>query len=125
MIRDTSREAYNKIKAEGLLSKRRWQVYDALTQYGPCTANELHARMGRTISAANVQSNLHPRLGELRDRGVVAELPKTHCTITGNQVHGWKVLSDKLPIEPKKIGRYKCPTCKGAGFLEEKQMRLL
>lgn len=41
MARDTSREAYNKIKEMGLLSQRRWEVYDILYSHGPMTGGEI------------------------------------------------------------------------------------
>ena len=41
VVRSTSADAYRKIRDEGLLSERRWQVYDALFAHGPCTGMEL------------------------------------------------------------------------------------
>ena len=40
-IRQTSIDCYNKIKAEGLLSKRRLEVYEILFHHGQLTANEI------------------------------------------------------------------------------------
>jgi len=41
LSRDTSIEAYRTIKANGLLSKRRLQVYEYLFNHGPATAKEI------------------------------------------------------------------------------------
>ena len=38
--RQTSIDCYNQIKAEGLLTKRRLQVYEAILRNAPCTSSE-------------------------------------------------------------------------------------
>ena len=40
ITRQTSIDCYNKIKQEGLLSKRRLEVYEAILKNAPCTTNE-------------------------------------------------------------------------------------
>ena len=38
--RQTSIDCYNEIRANGLLSKRRFEVYEALLSSAPCTSSE-------------------------------------------------------------------------------------
>jgi len=77
MIRQTSIDAYRKIEAEGLLSKRRWQVYDILYEFGPMTGGECFAKL---IEKHKFQfptnSNVTTRLGELRGLGCAMEKRK-------------------------------------------------
>lgn len=76
-VRDTSLEVYNRIKEEGVLSKRRLEVYEALFQHGPATSNELFRKMKGSIRVS--QANIQPRLGELVEMGCVAETKKRPC----------------------------------------------
>lgn len=100
--RKTSVEAYREIKTGGLLSKRRFEVYECLFYNGPMTASEisemLPGKKSRTIG-----SNVHARLGELRESGVVYEVKERICSISGKNVIEWDV-TDKLPapIQKKK-----------------------
>lgn len=43
MTRNTSVEAYHKIKEEGLIGKRQMQVYEILFEHGPLTNSEVWA----------------------------------------------------------------------------------
>ena len=96
MVRDTSSSTYYAIEANGLLSKRRFEVYSALFKHGPCTANELFDQMqkGEARNAANITT----RLGELRKQGVAVEIEQRPCKVTGHQANVWDVTS-KLPSD--------------------------
>jgi hypothetical protein len=106
MIRETSIEAYKKIKEDGLLSRRRWQVYDFVFYNGPCTSREAYKKLckGNDINPSSYLS----RFSELRDAGVLSEIGKKFDHETGNTVILWDVTS-KLPIklEPKIKINYK------------------
>lgn len=124
MIRDTSIEAYNKIKRDGLLSERRWQVYDILYEIGPATGGEIFRHMkkkyGPTIPT---NSNVTTRLGELRHFGVAMEIGKRKCTMTGQMVILWDVTS-KLPLKFDKPEKTKCAHCNGTGLITKQQIKL-
>jgi len=100
MIRDTSIEAFNQIKREGLLSKRRLQAYEIVFQNGPLTMNQL-------IKIAEVKYNItnpgsfNTRLSELRNFGVLKEIDEAPCPVTGRKVIWWDVTSEL----PKKISQ--------------------
>lgn len=106
MSRKTSIATYRLITENGLLSKRRSQVWKALYEYGPCTVNELYSSMKQegSISSKNQQANLTPRLLELKEQGCAETLGDRICSITGNEVSVWRT-TDTLPKKlPKSLG---------------------
>jgi len=92
MARKTSIEAYHEIKESGLLSKRRFEVYEALFYYGPMTQVET----GVKLHLEKMHSSISPRFAELRDRGVIEEIGEKYCSVTGMHVILWDV-TDSLP----------------------------
>lgn len=99
-VRDTSIEAYREIKESGLLSEKRFLVYDILFEHGPLTAGQV-VLMGRKLKSVIHTSAFQTRLTELRDLGVVYEVKKDNCPLTGRNVLFWDVTS-KLPTKPEK-----------------------
>ena len=96
MIRQTSIDCYNEIKNNGLLSKRRLEVYEAIFKNAPCTTNE---------ALKDIYSGSHgvgSRTTELRELGVIYEKQTRKCNVTGRVVIEWD-LTDNLPkdIKPK------------------------
>lgn len=100
--RKTSIEAFNKIKQEGLLSKRRFEVYEALYTSAPCTSSEAIRNAKTTFGVFGVSS----RFTELRDLGVIYEKGEKKCTITGRNVIEWD-LTNGLPINFKNNNKTK------------------
>jgi hypothetical protein len=94
-IRQTSIDCYNQIKAEGLLSKRRLEVYEAIYKNAPCSASEI-------FNVRNLKTNQSGRFTELRDLGVIYEKGIKKCRVTGKNVIEWD-LTDNLPINKKVI----------------------
>ncbi len=98
--RQTSIDCFNKIKQEGLLSKRRLEVYEAILKNAPCTTNE---------ALKDLYSGSHgvgSRTTELRDVGVIYEKGEKKCSITGRNVIEWD-LTDRLPVNLKKTNKTK------------------
>lgn len=120
-MRDTSIEAYNRIKDEGLLSERRLQVYEILFENGPLTGNQLIKIAQKQYPMLNTGA-FNTRLSELRNAGVVKELREIICPVTGYNVILWDVTS-RLPIKVEKAIKHKCPTCNGSGYIKEQQLR--
>jgi hypothetical protein len=105
MARETSVEAYNKIKRGGLLSKSRWEVYDVLFNHGPLTAGEVC----KEYFPQRQRDSLRPRFAELRDRGVVKELPARICRATGQTCVVWDVTANlpaEVPAQPTRRERW-------------------
>lgn len=119
MVRQTSLESYTTIKNNGLLSEKRWAVYDVLFQYGPATAMELRQKM----KPGFVDSQVRARLNELRTLGLAEEKKTRICTITGMNVIEWDVTS-RLPIKLDKPKKIKCEHCCGKGYFIEQQTRM-
>ena len=95
--RQTSINCYNQIKAQGLLSKIRFEVYEAICNSAPCTSSE--AMRGR-LNSTSVLSQSRARFTELRELGVIYEKGIKKCTVTGRNVIEWD-LTDRLPIDKK------------------------
>lgn len=120
MTRQTSIDAYNTIKENGMLAKRRWEVYSILFSHGPMTGNQIIQYVGKIQNTGSIKT----RLSELRDRGVVVELGTVKDPITGVTVILWDVTKN-LPIKLDKPRRTKCPHCGGKGYTQEQQTRFL
>ena len=91
--RQTSIDCYNEIKTNGLLSKRRLEVYEAILKNAPCTSSE--AMVGN-LNYTNVLSQSRARFTELRELGVIYEKTERKCRVTKRNVIEWD-LTDKLP----------------------------
>lgn len=94
MIRETSIETFLQIKREGLLSKRRQEVYECLYNHGPLTANEVFTRL-------NLPTNQSGRFTELEKLGVIKEQSVRVCRVTGRRATAW-ITTNGLPKEPEK-----------------------
>ena len=71
-MRHTSIEAFNKIKEEGLLSRRKMEVYEILFRHGPLTAHEIVSIARDKYPQAN-QTGFNARLSELKEVGYINE----------------------------------------------------
>lgn len=100
MVRETSSDCYNQIKEEGLLSKRRWEVYDILFKHGPMTSNETFD-YSKLNGVDGYRHNANARMTELRDCGVVKEIGTRQCSKTGRNVILWDVTA-RLPTKRKR-----------------------
>jgi len=103
MVRDTSIEIYRKITDEGLLSKKRQQVYDIIFHHGPMTGSQVAAKYKLMYSSAKHSESIRNRITELVKQKVVKEVGVKECPITGNKVLWFDVTAD-LPVKiPKKL----------------------
>lgn len=100
MVRETSREAYKQIKAQGLLGEKQLEVYECLFDYGPLTTNEIFSIVKGTSYIS--QSNISARVKELKDYGTVQEVGTKVCNITGRRVLLLDVTRN-LPVKKKPI----------------------
>lgn len=103
-VRQTSLEAFNQITSEGLLSRMRWIVYNLVYCNPLETAQELAAHITAPESNSSVGLNLHARLGELRERGVIRETGARKCSKTKRKAMTWEV-TRQLPHKPEKRER--------------------
>lgn len=103
LIRETSIEAYNEIRAKGLLKEQQLAVYAILFQYGPLTSRELDGYLAKP-GVDGDRPSYHKRLSELERLGCVRPMGKRKCSISGRTVMAWDVTA-KLPQEPPKTVR--------------------
>lgn len=104
MTRQTSIEAYNQIKAEGLLSKLRFVVYDCIFHNGPITQGECVDILQKRLECGNNSGTIASRFAELKNFGVIQEVGKRPCKLTGRTVLEWDV-TDKLPVEFERVSK--------------------
>jgi hypothetical protein len=104
--RQTSIDCYRKIKSEGLLSKRRLQVFEILLENGCLTGTEISILFKQKHFSSNHSEGIRNRITELFDRGVVYEKGIVECKSTGRKVIQWD-LTDKLPIKIKSSNKTK------------------
>lgn len=98
MVRETSIAVYRQIEAEGLLSKRRWEVYDTIFKHGPMSIG----MVCEILSKLKIDSrSISPRFAELKEMGVIKEVYEGTCQATGRQVIFVDVTS-KLPVKLNK-----------------------
>lgn len=101
MARRTSIKVFHQIKQEGLLSRRRLQVYEVLFGGGPLTGAQVADIVKKRYGAWGHSETIRNRLTELRDSGCVVELGEVACPISGRQVILWDV-NDQLPKKLEK-----------------------
>jgi plasmid maintenance system antidote protein VapI len=96
MIQQTSVEAYRKITENGLLSRRRLQVYEEIFKFQPISINKLIMNLSRPgLNTGSITG----RISELQRLGVI-EAWGTEIAPTGHEVILWKTtgsLPGKIP----------------------------
>lgn len=95
-MKQTSIDAYNTIKENGLLSKMRMEVYDCLHAWGDMTGRELNRHLGGV--------SFHKRLSELQNLGVIETDGERPCDVTGQVSTVWRV-NGCLPVRADVDGR--------------------
>ena len=100
--RQTSIDCFNQIKNSGLLSKRRFETFEAIMKIAPCTASEVQ----KSIIYNNGGRDCMKRISELRDLGVIYEKDVRACKVTGRNVIEWD-LTDRLPVTVKNTNKTK------------------
>jgi hypothetical protein len=100
-VRTTSLDAYNYLRDSGELSRRRWEAYDITFAHGPLTSMEAftHHPLHGDPSYRN---NMHSRLNELCQMGLIEEVGIGTCSVTGRKAIKWDVTARKHPLELKK-----------------------
>jgi len=86
---ETSRNAYARIKAEGLLSKMQFLVYEYVhAACRPCTGAELEVYLREVHGGLR---HYHQRLSELERVGVIEKVGERKCSVTGFVAYEWAV----------------------------------
>ena len=82
-VKQTSIEAYSRIKKE--LGKRQQEVYDGFLGNGTCTNLEVSRSLGIPIN------QITPRTNELVKLGLITEVEKRTCDVSGRKAISWRV----------------------------------
>lgn len=93
-MRSTSVEAYHKVQESGLLADRQREAYRTFYSHGPLTGQELNSLM--------TGDGAWKLCAPLKGLGLIHEVGKTKCKVTGNTAYLWDVTS-KLPPEEKPV----------------------
>lgn len=97
MTRLTSREVWQQIKDEGLLSKMQLKALQVFVWYGhPMTGSELNDKTS--------SKNMHKRISELFTAGVLRQAGRKLCSITKRSVMAWEATGIKPHQTLKAIG---------------------
>jgi hypothetical protein len=101
-VKQTSIDAYKEIMENGLLSKRREEVYDVIFKHGPITIYECLDTHLRHLEANSVS----PRFGELEKLGVIAITGQKLNPHSGHLANLYEA-TNYLPIKlDKKISNF-------------------
>ena len=115
-VRETSIETFHDITENGLLSKRRMEVYTVVFYNQPIIGSEVSRIVKSRFGEWSQSETIRNRLTELRDMGVVKELGTAIDSRNGRKVIQWGTtgnLPEKVTVKKKE----KCFLCKGKGYI--------
>lgn len=95
--RGTPREAYDHLVRTHQLLGRQQQALDALIQYGPGTTGEI-------IAAGHLGTNTNgwrARFTELHARGLIREIGRRKCNVSGFTSLVWEPTGRMTPLDPE------------------------
>lgn len=95
-MRSTSIRAYREIRDNGLLSKRRFEVYDHLFHHGPSTARETSKILSKRFGTS--EDSYNSRFIELERQGVIKPVGEVENPHSGMKVTQWDVTAN-LPTK--------------------------
>ena len=102
MTQRTSIETYYEIKNSGLLSEKRWKVYDIFYQNNrPLTGAEVSQIYKANYPSSQHSETIRNRITELKEMGLLAEFEIVDCTFTGRKVYTF-VTTNNLPEKLEK-----------------------
>jgi hypothetical protein len=112
MVRETSIEAYNRVKESGYVGRKQKEVYHVVFYYGPMTSAECYAKMRELWPSQylgiTVLTQSRARFTELREMGLLQEVGKRKCKVTRNTVLVWDV-TNRFPVPLKKDVKVSVP----------------
>lgn len=99
MVTDTSMMAYNDLVSSGKLGEKQQDVYHALSHMVEASNGELAKYLHWPINTVT------PRVYELRSLGLVFEVGKRPCTISGRKAKIWSVCNKMKTFKGKVIDK--------------------
>lgn len=104
MVRETSLEAYEKIKTE--IGDRQLKVFDAIKELDGCTDLEIATHL--KYSDPN---RVRPRRNELMKKGFIKQSDSRQCSISGHNAMTWVISSDEEIMKEREQLHF-CECCK-------------
>ena len=100
-MRETSLEAYYKIKEQGLLSREQTEIYYILARSAsPMTSGEVFNIFVKNRPANSPLSQSRARFTALRNEGAIREAGTRKCNISGKRCIVWEITGE-LPVKNK------------------------
>lgn len=106
--RDSSITAFYNSLDEGVITKRKQQVYTSLQSIGRATMNEAIEVVQQHYPAKG--QSLRPRFSELRDEGFIREVDTRECRITHQVCIVWECVP-RDEWQPPNLVKRVCPYC--------------
>lgn len=107
--RETSVQSFYNSVESGIITTRRHQVWAALLLMGPATIKETDQYLRHQQHLAVTVWSVGPRFAELRDLGLIREVGKRPCRVTGSIVLIWEAVPSDQHGGLATIHR--CATC--------------
>ena len=104
-MKQTSIDTYHNIVNNGLLSKRRLEVYKALYELGPMTQNEMVRHFKQFYPNSN-PSGFHARFSELEKMKVIIPIGVKKDSVSNQECIIWAT-TDNLPVKLEKLPTFK------------------
>jgi len=102
MTQRTSIETYYEIKNSGLLSEKRWKVYDIFYQNNrPLTGAEVSQIYKANYPSSQHSETIRNRITELKEMGLLLESGVVNCQFTGRSVMSF-MTTNNLPEKLEK-----------------------
>jgi hypothetical protein len=100
MVRQTSIDAYNAIKASGKLTELQWQVYEVIFTHGPVTQGECWDKYFKE----HQRHDVCPRFAELKRLGVITDsFEKRECEFSGRKCVVWGITGTGITEEGSRL----------------------
>ena len=111
-IRETSREAYRQLVESGVLRGKQAAILWLVVTHGPGTAAEILHR-----SSHDGNRNLaRARFTELAAKGLISEVDRRQCRITGRVALVWEATDRTKPLDARKARISKLETLAREAF---------
>lgn len=97
-MRETSIKAYHEAVESGLIGERQERFLSIVARYGPLTSMEATRQAKIEDGSVGLIPNTRARFTELSQMGVIAEVGKRKCRVTGRTVTVWD-MSGRAPVK--------------------------
>lgn len=101
----TSLEAYTTIVTNGLLFKRRMEVYKLIAEHGPISANDLYRLVKKETGTKGNISGWASRFGELEEMGCIEAVGTNTDEVSGKACYQYAITNNLPRLEKKETSK--------------------